>query len=223
MDKLILLFLPHIITKKQKQFPELHRETKAWWGFLFLLWKYKINQIYRVKYKMVRFTEGERKEINAIPTTFDWRRCRDPLVGAACNTCTNSAETWLNLLSSACGFHLGFSLFKQKLDKAATGFLGSTASHGNNRNYEAKHICTKHYKTHCWDSFKQLISCQCSPLCSPTCIETHWSEDIVNKGRAALSIHFPRLLLLPIPFLLFSTCLILTTHCCFCLLRDFVS
>lgn len=113
------------------------------------------------------------------------------------------------------GFHLGFFLFKQKLDKAAAGFLGSIATHGNNWNYEAKHICTKHYETHWWDSFKQLISCQCSLLCSPTCIETRWSERIVNKGRAELSIPFPRLLLLPIPFLLFSTCLILTTHCCF--------
>lgn len=69
-------------------------------------------------------------------------------------------------------------------------------------------------KHHCWDSFKQFFSCQCSLLCSPTHIVTCSSEDIVNKGGTQHNIHFPRLLLLPIPFLLFSTPLILTIHCC---------
>lgn len=93
---------------------------------------------------------------------------------------------------------------------------GSVTSCASNRIYWAKHVCTKHYETHCWESFKQLIFCYCSLHDSPTCTETYWSQDFANKGRAQLNIHFPRHLLLPIPFLLFSTPLTLRTHCRCC-------
>lgn len=79
MDKLKLFFFLHSITEKQKQFSEPPRGRfeahKGREGLSFLT---ELG----VKSKMIRFTGGRRKEINACPNTFDWS-CRDARVGGS--------------------------------------------------------------------------------------------------------------------------------------------
>lgn len=118
-------------------------------------------------------------------------------------------ETWLDLLTAAESFHWGPSLSPQNLDKAATASLAALhpvpATEVIGLNTFAQNIMKHAAGSH-------LNSLHGSPTCTETC----WSQNVANKGRAQLNIHFPRHLLLPIPFLLFSTPLTLRTHCRCC-------
>lgn len=51
-------------------------------------------------------------------------------------------------------------------------------------------------------------------MARPLVLKPAGAKMLQIKGRAQLNIHFPRHLLLPIPFLFFSTPLTLRTHCC---------
>lgn len=159
-----------------------------------------------LRLKHNRFTEGGEK--TQMPAQFDWG-WRDACAGRP----AQPHETRLDLLTPS------WELSLRPFPFSIKSWQGSHRPRASNRSYWPKHICTKHYETRCWESFKQLIFCSCSLHGSPTCTQTCWSQDVANKSRAQLNIHFPRHLLLPIPFLLFSTPLTSRTHCrCF----DFV-
>lgn len=153
---------------------------------------------------------GRGKDINASPIWLGMEGC--PCWSST--WCLAQAhETWLDLLTSAESFHLGSSLFLKNLDKASLVALHHVpATEIIRLNTFAQNITKRTVGSHLNNSSSASALC----IASPTCTETCWSQDVANKGRSQLSIHFPRHLMLPIPFLLFSTPLILRTHCrCF--------
>lgn len=122
-------------------------------------------------------------------------------------------EPWLDLFTAAQSFHLGPSLFPQNLVKAATGLPGSVTSRASSSSHWAKHAqnIMKHTAgSHLKNSSSASAPCMARLLV----LKPAGAKMLQIKGRAQLNIHFPRHLVLPIPFLFFSTPLTLRTHCC---------